>query len=208
MSSPTTIDIARATSKDVPRLSRTLARAFDHDPVLSWVVPDADMRRQRLPSVFAAFAELYLTHDETYLAGECVGAALWAPAGSEPVPEEHAESFGAQLAAALGEAAERALELDERLEEHHPDQDCAYLQFMGVVPEHQGRGLGSRLLTAVLDGCDASGTPAYLEATSPDNRRLYQRHGFEVVGELALPMGPSLWRMWREPRQGLPEEGD
>lgn len=198
MSSPTTIDIARATPTDVPRLSRTLARAFQDDPVFGWVVPDADLRRQRLQSVFAAFAELYLIHDETYLADEGAGAALWAPAGSEPVPEEHAETFGTRLAAALEKHAERALELDELLDQHHPDQDCAYLQFMGVVPEHQGRGLGSRLLTTVLGGCDATDTPAYLEATSPDNRRLYQRHGFEVVGELTLPDGPPLWRMWRE----------
>lgn len=202
MSSLTTIDIARATSTDVPTLGRALARAFQDDPVFGWVVPDADVRRQRLPLVFAAFAELYLTHDETYLAGEGVGAALWAPAGSEPVPEEQAESFGARLTAALDEDAERALELDELLEQHHPDQDCAYLQFMGVVPEYQGLGLGSRLLRTVLRGCDSTDTPAYLEATSPDGRRLYRRHGFEVVGELALPQGPPLWRMWREPSPG------
>lgn len=199
MSLPQTIDIARATSTDVPTLSRTLARAFQDDPVFGWVVPDADVRQERLPSVFAAFSELYLPHDATYLAGEGAGAALWAPAGSEPVPDEHAEAFGARLGAALGEYAERALELDGLLEQHHPDQDCAHLHFMGVVPEHQGRGLGSQLLTTVLRGCDATGTPAYLEATSPDNCRLYQRHGFEVVGELALPDGPSLWRMWRQP---------
>ena len=32
--------------------------------------------------------------------------------------------------------------------------------------------------------------PAYLEATSADNRRLYERHGFEVVRERQLPLAP------------------
>jgi hypothetical protein len=44
------------------------------------------------------------------------------------------------------------------------------------------------------------GVPAYLEATSEHNRRLYARHGFEVVGELSADGSPSLWLMWREPR--------
>lgn len=199
MNSTATTDIALAGPADVPTLSEVLARAFHDDPVFAWVVPDPDRRRERLPSAFAAFAEVYLPHGETYLAGDGAGAALWAPAGSEPIPEEHAEAFGQRLAAALGDDADRAFELDALLEQHHPSQPCFYLQFVGVVPEHRGGGLGSRLLTTVLQRCDATATPAYLEATSEDNRRLYQRHGFATVGELTVPDGPSLWPMWREP---------
>lgn len=47
---------------------------------------------------------------------------------------------------------------------------------------------------------DALGDAAYLEATSPDNRRLYERHGFEVTGEIVVPDGPTLWAMWRDPQ--------
>lgn len=46
---------------------------------------------------------------------------------------------------------------------------------------------------------DARGDAAHLEATSPDNRRLYERHGFEVTGEIVVPDGPTLWAMWRDP---------
>jgi hypothetical protein len=52
----------------------------------------------------------------------------------------------------------------------------------------------------VLELCDERGLPAYLEATSDRGTQLYRRHGFEVVDEIALPDGPSLWPMWREPR--------
>lgn len=200
--SATTLPVARATDADRETLGEVLGRAFHDDPVFEWLVPDAAARDERLPSAFAAFADVYLSHDETYLAGSGAGAALWAPAGSQPVPDDQAEELGEQLAAALGDDAERAVQLDELLEEHHPEQPCFYLQFVGVVPEHRRRGLGSRMLEVVLQRCDATGVPAYLEATSVDNRRLYQRHGFEVVGELALPDGPALWPMWREPIRG------
>jgi hypothetical protein len=54
----------------------------------------------------------------------------------------------------------------------------------------------------MLSRCDEQGLPAYLEASSPRNRALYERHGFEVTEELKLPRsGPPLWLMWREPRR-------
>lgn len=200
MTDPATITITRANEADVPKLSRALALAFQADPVFKWVIPDPARRRERLPDVFAAFAALYLPYEETYLAGDALGVALWAPAGSEPFSVEQLETFGERLGTVLGDDAERALELDAILDEHHPDQAAFYLQFMGVTPEQQGRGLGSRLLTTVLDLCDSTNTPAFLDATSPDNRRLYQRHGFQTMAQIDLPGGPSLWAMWRDPQ--------
>jgi ribosomal protein S18 acetylase RimI-like enzyme len=86
------------------------------------------------------------------------------------------------------------------MEEQHPAEPHWYLFFLGTRPERRSRGLGSALLRPVLDACDAQGLPAYLEATSERSAALYVRHGFEVTGEIALPHGPSLWPMWREPR--------
>ncbi len=199
MSSATTIEITRATTEDVPTINGTLGRSFQDDPVFAWVVPDDDVRRAQLPLVFGAFVAVHVPLGETYVAGNGAGAALWVPSGVQPFTEEQAEAFGQRMVDVLGQDAQRAFALDQLLDEHHPEEPCLYLQFVGVVPEHQGQGIGSRLLTTVLERADATGTPAYLDATSPDNRRLYERHGFETVGEITLPDGPSLWSMWRDP---------
>lgn len=200
MSAQATIEIRRATTSDGAAINRTLGRAFYDDPVFRWIVRDDDARRRRLVSLFGVFTDLYLPLGESYLADGGAGAALWAPPGVDPLPEEHSEAFGQRLFEVIGPDAERAATLDQLLDEHHPEQPCLYLQFVGVTPEQQGHGIGSRMLTAVLEPADVSGTPAYLEATSPDNRRLYERHGFEVVAELSLPDGPPLWPMWRDPQ--------
>jgi hypothetical protein len=53
----------------------------------------------------------------------------------------------------------------------------------------------------VLDRADRDGVPAYHEATTPRNRALYERHGYVNQGAFTLPDGgPTLWRMWRDPR--------
>ncbi|HKR49987.1 MAG TPA: GNAT family N-acetyltransferase [Pseudonocardiaceae bacterium] len=107
----------------------------------------------------------------------------------------------AELAPRLGDAtAEYAATLFEFLalmDEKHPKEPHFYLFFIGIRPAWQGQGIGSALLRAVLDGCDETGTPAYLEASSERNKRLYLRHGFEVTDEIHLRDSPPVWYMWR-----------
>jgi hypothetical protein len=56
------------------------------------------------------------------------------------------------------------------------------------------------MLDHMLQRCDREGVRAYLDATSPRNKRLYERHGFRATGEFAPDGGPRLWPMWREPK--------
>lgn len=193
------ITITKVRRDDARTSSRVLARAFQDDPVFEWLLPDPDRRRELLPSVFMAFSELYLPYDESYIAGGGLGVALWVPPGGQPFSDEELDQLGEQLAVTLGDDADKGVELNAALEEHHPAEPAFYLPFIGVVPEQQGRGLGSRLLETMLVQCDDSGTPAFLDATSPENRRLYERHGFETMAQVDVAHGPTLWTMWREP---------
>src|SRR5687767_6551888 len=73
--------------------------------------------------------------------------------------------------------------------------------FIGVEPARQGRGLGAALLRAQLAVCDQAGLPAYLESSNPRNRPLYERHGFEAIGEIKVADCPLVVPMLRKPRQ-------
>ena len=61
-------------------------------------------------------------------------------------------------------------------------------------------GIGSALIQPILDVCDRDEVPAYLESSKERNIDFYARHGFRVTDELALPDGPPVWPMWRDPR--------
>jgi RimJ/RimL family protein N-acetyltransferase len=124
---------------------------------------------------------------------------VWGPP-TNPLGIEDEEEFGRRMEEIVADVdLPRVYEIVTSLEEHHPREPHYYLQWAGVVPERQGHGIGSTLLTPVLQRCDRDRLPAYTEATSLRNRRLYERHGFSFVGEIAPASGPSLWRMWREP---------
>jgi GNAT superfamily N-acetyltransferase len=181
------------------RVARPLALALFADPVFTWITPAPARRAAQLPGFFELMARAVLRHGASQVAADGAGAALWVPPGVEAVPADEAPDFAAQLGANAGQDAERLFEVAELLEGRRPAGSFWYLEFLGMAPAWQGRGGGSSLLAAGLRRCDREGVPAYLDATSPRNRLFYERHGFEVVGELAPRGGPPVWQMWREP---------
>jgi len=185
---------------DVRTVGRVLAAAFHDDPVLSWTLPDPARRRRDLPAVMQLLAARAQPLGGNRLNDTGTGAAVWAPPGAEfdPAAETRFETTMASLA---GDAMERVGPLMELLERNHPyEPEHLHLAFLGVVPDHQGTGIGSALLRSVLDRADREGTPTYLEATSARNRALYERHGFVAVRQLRVSDCPPLTAMWREPR--------
>jgi len=73
------------------------------------------------------------------------------------------------------------------------------LLFLAVDPAMQGRGLGGNLIRPVLHQADKDGVACYLDSGNERNLPFYERHGFEVAGEVQVPDGPRVWGMIRTP---------
>jgi ribosomal protein S18 acetylase RimI-like enzyme len=184
-------------------LGGILADAFADDPVFRWLIPlDVRNRDRRLRTFFTSMSRAYLRRGKPcYVAGE-VAASLWAKPGRWALPVAEMAIESAPQTAAFGGRILHALRTQLQVESLHPKEpDHWYLGYLGARQDHQGQGLGSRLLREVLTGADTAGTPAYLESSNERNLPLYERHGFRVVGEhRALGRGPTIWRMWRDPQ--------
>jgi len=202
--------VRKGQAAGIDGMAEALAHAFFDDPVFSWVLRHDPRRMRVLRSGFELFLRrIWLEHGHTYTTPGTAGAAVWEPPGMWKL------GVGKQLGllpAMLGvfrRHSPRVLRSLTLLEGGHPAEpeypEHYYLAFLGVHPEWQGRGLGASLLAPVLERCDGESRPAFLEASSPRNRALYERHGFEVMEEFALGRGaPPQWRMWREPRRAEP----
>ena len=67
-----------------------------------------------------------------------------------------------------------------------------------MLPEHWGKGIGSTLMNHTHRRLDAEGVAAYLEATNPQNVRLYHRHGYTDMDPFVMNVGDvPFYRMWR-----------
>ena len=75
-----------------------------------------------------------------------------------------------------------------------------YLSIVGILPEHQGQGLGPDLINPVLARTDDLGVPTYLETFTPRNHRFYQRLGYRVAAGFDEPItGAAYSVMTRSP---------
>jgi ribosomal protein S18 acetylase RimI-like enzyme len=202
MTTVTATGVRRARMQDAPDLARTLARAFADDPVTAWFLPRQEDREERLRRAYehVFLRRIGLPHEATFSVDGHAGVALWLPPGQAQLGVLDQLRLLPAMAAAVGRALPRALRGMNAIDAVHPHEPHWYLWMLGVDPERQGEGLGSRLLDEVLARCDAERVPAYLEASTERNRALYLRHGFEDAGELRLPGdGPRMWPMRREP---------
>jgi GNAT superfamily N-acetyltransferase len=195
-------DVVVADPGDLPGLCDSLGDAFRTDPVMSWILKDEDSRLARLARLFSVqLRGHYLPLGTVWTTPDRAGASLWAPPGHAIVPTTTILKYLPDVLRALGRHTLRALRSLNYIEGLHPKEPHWYLGVLGTRTAAQGRGIGSALLTPVLDRCDEEGIPAFLESSKESNIAFYRRHGFEVTGEIPLPLGgPSVWPMWRDPR--------
>ncbi|WP_026414594.1 GNAT family N-acetyltransferase [Actinomadura oligospora] len=197
-----------ATASDSDRIAAVLARAFEDDPVWSWILPDESSRPRRLEAAFATlFRAVHLGHGASEHTGrfdDIESSALWDPPGAWRMPISAQARQAVPLMRAFGTRLPTALRALGRVESHHPKEPHWYLAFLGTDPKAQGHGLGTTLMRSRLERCDEARTPAYLESSKESNVPYYEKFGFRVTRELRLPGdgAPPVWLMWRDPEAG------
>ncbi len=157
--------IRRAEARDAETLSRLSAETFS--ATFAHLYPPADL---------AAFL------DEAYAVERSRGH-LADPATATWLMEEDGAAVGYALAGPCGLP--------------HPEvtPGCGELKRIYLLPAFQGGGRGSRLLRTSLDWLEAEKTGDLWIGVWSENlgaQRLYERMGFEKVGEYAFKVGATL----------------
>ncbi len=96
----------------------------------------------------------------------------------------------------FGDRTPRILEWQSKWGKHDPGVSHWHFGPFGVLPEQQGKGIGTQLLHHFCQLVDGLGKAAYLETDRLENLPLYQRFGF-VIEEEEKVLGVLNWFMWR-----------
>jgi GNAT superfamily N-acetyltransferase len=189
--------IRTATATDSERCLAVLALAFSSDPPCRWTWPDPQQYLEAFPRFARAFGGGAIEHGTANYHEGFRGVALWLPPGVAPDEASLVSVIQDTVAAARRDAM---FSMFEQMDAFHPREAHWHLPLIGVDPAHQGKGIGAALLRHVLNACDSQRVLAYLEATSPRNIPLYQRHGFEALGSIQVADSPPVVPMMRKPR--------
>jgi len=167
----------------------------------SYLFPADANRQKKLRFVFHVQLQYALRHGVVETIGEGDAVAIWMPPGRAK------DAFTAMIrSGALGApfrlgltAAWRVVLLLRSFQELHSSLvsgDHWYLLGLGVHPQHQGQGWGSKLVRHGLTRAQSMSLPCYLETTNQRNFAFYQRNGFRLVGDRPIARsGPTIWGM-------------
>jgi ribosomal protein S18 acetylase RimI-like enzyme len=194
----------RLQKKDIHRAAAVLADAFQRDPV--WSAIFGDTKREQRAYAFETPIRYCLRYGEVYApSANLEGVAAWVPGELADMTFWRVLRSGAFLPGMkLGTKVARKMapifkpiQVDRK--ENMQGKSFIYLLVIGVASAHQGQGFGGKLLRALIEKSELTGMPLYLETETESNVSMYERYGFQVVKEIALPViDLPMWEMTRE----------
>ena len=178
--SMSSVEARRATLDATEAIAEVLARAFDDDPLMNWIILDEGHRAEHLRTLFRVVSRYaYLEHDASWILEDGSGASVWRPPG---IGQPDAISQIAELWPKITDTV-RSGALGKLMEGRHPKEpDHYYLLAIGVDPALQGRW-------------------ARIDADSHEPRHLRHRGHPGVPRELE-GAEPAVLRAPRLPRDG------
>jgi ribosomal protein S18 acetylase RimI-like enzyme len=195
----------RLTWIDRKPAARCLAQAFEYDPLIAWLIPDARARGRLLYGLCDLVVQHGIRYGEVHASGDDIcGVAVWLP------PEQNQVSLarllysgGWQFPIKVGIGCTRRVLVfhgctDRCWRQLAPGPHWS-LQMLGVAPPHQGHGHARKLLVSMFQRLDQTAGRCTLETVTPRNVPIYRRFGFRVLEQTRVP-GSSLdlWLMMRK----------
>ncbi|MCE7740214.1 MAG: GNAT family N-acetyltransferase [Candidatus Heimdallarchaeota archaeon] len=199
--------------KDIEKATMVLTRAFQEDPLVCLIYPNAEERMKFTPFLWRYLIKDGLKCGKVYSpTNKIEGVAKWLPPGKEHMGiwrsiRSGALSMGRAMSKQKDERKRSTREIkqltDIILKKHKEimKEPHWYLASIGIEPKYQGKGYGSALIKPMLEYIEKEGYPVYLETNFQGNVGLYEHLGFEVIDEMKIPETEiTNWGMIKEPK--------
>ena len=189
--------MTKATRKDKHLVVALLSKAFFHNKSVNYIIQQDQRKQQRIQSLMDYSFEYCYLFGEVYLSADKKSCALIL------YPDKKKVTFKTilldiQLAfTAVGiRNIKKALSRESMINRIQPKGLTYYLWFIGVDPDHQRQGIGSRLLQEIIQDSEYKYRQLYLETSTLQNVPWYQQFGFTIYHE--ADMGYRLFFLKRE----------
>ncbi|NHJ46840.1 MAG: GNAT family N-acetyltransferase [Asgard group archaeon] len=191
-----TIDISQLyqlRKKDVKIAAEVFTRAFNKDLLSNYMFPDEKIRKEVLGEYFKFRIMYGVIFGEVYASSPNIeGLAVWYHSDKyEMTNWKMFRAGGMRLFKVVDkETMNRMMKIGHfttELRQENIDRSYWYLAPIGIDPQHQGKGLCSKLMRALLDRWDLEGISTALETQSEKNVELYRRYGYETIIKTTIP---------------------
>jgi GNAT superfamily N-acetyltransferase len=190
------------------KIAEVFLTSMQDDPMYCFMFQDINNHDKYLFTFWKALVYYSIINGEVYSTKDLNAGACWLLPGKCNFTLLRLALSKFQLPFAVyrfpSVARKRAIGIFDYLDKIH--RDCIsephyYLMALGVSPQMQGKGIGSKLIEPVLQEADTLGYKCYLETETEINVKFYEKNGFNVEQEFILPKhGLKYWAMIRKPQ--------
>ena len=183
------------------RFAAVLTRAFYDDPYYGYIMPNRNKSREQLHWWMKLLLKYTLKYGDIYYTDDHKAIAMWLGPEKPVVSDIKILSMGLILYPfKIGlRNFMRLLDIDGQWKKEHKklDKRHYYLMVIGVEPEFQQKGIGSRLMQVGLKKADDEKLECFLETVTPEDLRFYEKHNFKVIHNKAFAENQQFWIMKR-----------
>lgn len=180
------------------RIVDILTLSFQDNKSVNYVVPQDGKRMQRIRQLMAYSFEVCHRFGEVFITEDGNGCALVL------LPEKKRTTMLSMwwdvkfIITSIGvSSVMRAMSRENKIKSQHPNGLLYYIWFIGVDVKEQSKGIGSKLLSEVINEGEAQNRVICLETSTIKNLPWYQKFGFSIYNE--LDFGYTLFCMKRSP---------
>jgi len=178
---------------DIPEAARVISIAMLNNPINVAVFQgQAQTERKGNEKAFSEFLRDSGIIFVAKVKGQIVGLMRMGSCTGQDVPEDHAQG------ADFNNVQHRQAYWRNEWARRDPKEHHWHLGPIGVLPEHQEKGIGTKLLQRFCLEVDACLAAGYLETDVDRNIPLYKKFGFKVIDESDIFDVKNRY-MWRAP---------
>jgi len=192
---------------DIKTAAEVLADSFKEDPIWVKFFKENNVEAQKVNYLFGSPILFALKYGKAYASSSNLeGIAAWFPDSTADMTmwrmiRSGAFRYGSKIGMKVTiKMAKTFRPIEKDRKENMKNTSYIYILIIGVKQEFQKQGFGGKILQAIFEEADKTHTPIYLETSTPQNVKMYEKYGFKVLNEINLPrLDLPMWEMKRDP---------
>jgi ribosomal protein S18 acetylase RimI-like enzyme len=177
--------VTKAEYTDKSLVVGILSQSFDDNKSVNYLLPQDGQRDQRLRKFMEYSFDVCHLFGDVFLSDDRKGCTLIL------LPDKKKTNLKSTLLdlkfifQSIGLSnVKKAISRESEIKKHHPKEPLYYLWFIGVDENEQNKGIGSKLLSEVVEEGRKQNRTVCLETSTVKNLPWYQKFGFEIYKEL------------------------